>query len=86
MNSITVEGVQLHYVPSIPAKFDCQQCALRTSDKRCVRMYRDETLYFEESVNADGKLFCINHGRDVVFINDTPEDIARYVAARLENT
>jgi hypothetical protein len=52
----------------------------------CVRMRRDNTLYFETRFNEDGKLFCISSPRDVVFINDTPEDIARYVAARLEAT
>jgi hypothetical protein len=85
MKSITVEGVTLHYVPTIRG-FDCKDCALKTSDKRCVRVRRDGELYFETSTNEDGKLFCINAPNDIVFINDTPEDIARYVAARLENT
>lgn len=88
MNSITVEGVTLHYVPTIHGgSFDCKDCALKTSDKHCVRINRDGTLYFETHDNeGKGKLFCISSPRDVVFINDTPEDIARYVAARLEAT
>ena len=93
MKSITVEGVTLHYVPTIHRSdkddkggFDCKDCALKTSDKHCVRVRRDGTLYFEKNSSEEGKLFCINSPMDVVFINDTPEDIARYVAARLENT
>ena len=86
MKSITVEGVTLHYVPTIPAKFDCNHCAMKQGDQRCVRMCRrNGELYFEKRSADEGHLFCI-HNEDIVFINDTPEDIARYVAARLEAT
>jgi hypothetical protein len=87
MTPLIVEGVQLYYVPTIQGDgFDCKDCALKTSNKNCVRVRRDGELYFETSVNEGGKLFCIHESNDIVFINDTPEDIARYVAARLENT
>ena len=87
MTPLIVEGVTLHYVPTIHnGGFDCKDCALKHGEHSCVRMHRDGTLYFETRFNEDGKLFCINTPMDVVFINDTPEDIARYVAARLENT
>jgi hypothetical protein len=85
MNSITVEGVTLHYAPTIHNEgFDCKDCALKHSEHGCVRIRRDGELYFETRIIEDGKLFCISAQRDVVFINNTPEDIARYVAARLE--
>lgn len=87
MNSITVEGVTLHYVPTIHnGGFDCKDCALKEGEHSCVRVRSDGTLYFETKFKEAGMLFCISEPKDIVFINDTPEDIARYVAARLENT
>lgn len=93
MTPLIVEGVTLHYVPTIhrldkdeKGGFDCKDCALSASDKRCVRVSKSGELTFETSSSEQGKLFCIHEPNDIVFINDTPEDIARYVAARLENT
>jgi hypothetical protein len=85
MTPITVEGVQLHYVPTIPSKFDCSHCALSNGEPGCVRIWNGE-LYFEKREPNKGQLYCINAETNVVFINNTPEDIARYVAARLENS
>ena len=90
MTPITVEGVTLHYVQSIEG-FDCYKCA-RYHLNSCVRVRRSTgELYFDgghgiQAGNEGNRLWCIEHDRDMVFINDTPEDIARYVAARLENT
>lgn len=86
MTPLIVEGVTLHYATTIPGKFDCNHCALKEGERSCVRMWNGE-LYFESTRGPNkGRLYCINAETDVVFINDTPEDIARYVAARLENT
>lgn len=93
MTPITVEGVQLYYVPTIHrltnderSGFDCKDCTLKLSGRGCVRM-RGDDLYFEKyGAKTEGLLFCINAPNDIVFINNTPEDIARYVAARLDNT
>lgn len=95
MTPLIVEGVTLHYVPTIHRSdkdaqggFDCKDCALSERDKRCVRIHPTTgELRFEPLGSTDmGKLFCIHEPNDIVFINDTPEDIARYVAARLEAT
>jgi hypothetical protein len=86
MTPLIVEGVTLHYVQSTEG-FDCDQCALKRGNLGCVRIARaTKELFFETQVLGDGLLFCINNSTDIVFINDTPEDIARYVAARLEST
>jgi hypothetical protein len=87
MTPITVEGVTLHAVTSIPGVFDCYKCA-RYDLHSCVRINRHSNVLYFDDPNKDsgGRLWCIEAPRDIVFINDTPEDIARYVAARLEAT
>jgi hypothetical protein len=92
MNSITVEGVTLYAAKSIPALFDCYKC-VQYDKNSCVRVRRSTgELYFDggggggPDANDGNYLWCIEHGQDMVFINNTPEDIARYVAARLEAT
>jgi hypothetical protein len=90
MTLITVEGETLYAAKSIPALFDCYQC-VRYHLNSCVRVRRSTgELYFDGgngNPSDDGnRLWCIEHGQDMIFINDTPEDIARYVAARLEAT
>lgn len=87
MNYIIVEGQKLFYVQTIPDKFGCHDCMLNDENKLgCVRIDRETRQPFFESNDKKyaGELFCIMAPQDVVFINDTPEDIARYVAARLE--
>jgi hypothetical protein len=87
MTPLIVEGVQLHAVTAIPNVFDCYKCA-RYDLNSCVRIKRNsDELYFDgKDKDTGGHLWCIALERDMVFINNTPEDIARYVAARLENT
>ena len=85
MTPLIVEGVTLYYAPTIHGKFDCTHCALSSGEHSCVRIWNGK-LYFEEREPSQGQLYCINQPNDIVFINDTPEDIARYVAARLEAT
>ena len=85
MTPLIVEDVKLYYVPTIYGKFDCKECALSNGEHSCVRIWNGK-LYFEEREPSQGQLYCINQPNDIVFINDTPEDIARYVAARLEST
>jgi len=84
MNSITIQGKTLLVAVSLP-KFGCAEC----QSNECVRIdERTNDLYFESGDKFGGpdSLYCISEGKDMVFINDTPEDIARYVAARLEAT
>lgn len=87
MTPLIVEGVTLHAVTAIPNVFDCYKCA-RYDLNSCVRIKRhSDELYFDGTdKDSGGRLWCIEAPRDMVFINDTPEDIARYVAARLEAT
>jgi hypothetical protein len=92
MTPLIVEGKTLLAVKCIP-KFECTDCACgnkRGGGDKCVRIHpKTKELYFESLQGNDrnGLLYCINATEhDLVFINDTPEDIARYVAARLENT
>jgi hypothetical protein len=83
---LIVEGVTLYAVTAIPNMFDCYKCA-RYDLNSCVRIKRNNELYFDGGDKSDaGRLWCVEHGQDIVFINNTPEDIARYVAARLENS
>lgn len=88
MTPVTVEGVELFYVPTIHGGvFDCKDCALKEGDRSCVRIKHDTgELFFETYGNDNGKLFCISTPNDVVFIKNTPKQIAKYVAARLEST
>ena len=85
MTPLIVEGVTLHYAEALPGLFDCYKCA-RYHLNSCVRTKRHNgELYFDGTdKDTNGLLWCIEAPRDIVFINDTPEDIARYVAARLE--
>ena len=91
MTPLIVEGVTLHAVTALPGVFDCYKCA-RYDLNSCVRITRSTgELYFDggdgiQQANRNNHLWCLEHDRDIVFINDTPEDIARYVAARLEAT
>lgn len=87
MTPITIQGKTLYAVQSIPHLFDCYKCA-QYDKNSCVRIKRDTgELYFDGTdKDTNGRLWCIESPRDMVFINNTPEDIARYVAARLENT
>ena len=92
MTPLTVKGKTLLAVKSLP-NFDCKDCfcgRLRGGNDQCVRInQKTKELFFESFTGNDqgGLLYCINATEhDLVFINDTPEDIARYVAARLENT
>ena len=85
MTPITIQGETLYAVTAIPNVFDCYKCS-RYDKNSCVRIKRDTgELYFDDTEReCNGRLWCIEHPRDMIFINDTPEDIARYVAARLE--
>jgi hypothetical protein len=88
MTPITVEGETLYAAKSIPSLFDCYKC-VQYDKNSCVRVRRSTgELYFDGGKVTEGNdgnhLWCIEHGQDMVFINNTPEDIARYVAARLE--
>lgn len=89
MTPITIQGETLYAVKSIPNVFDCYKCA-RYDLNSCVRIKRDTgELFFDGEDRDNGfstghRLWCIESPRDMVFINNTPEDIARYVAARLE--
>lgn len=92
MTPMTIQGVTLYAVQSIPAVFDCYKC-VRYNLNSCVRINsKTNELYFDgndrvnEVANGSNRLWCIVDGHDMVFINNTPEDIARYVAARLEAT
>ena len=94
MTPIIVEGKRMLIVPTKANVFECMDCACDNKhggENRCVRLNRDTNeLYFEKMENValrDGQrdaLFCIEGEHDIVFINDTPEDIARYVSARLD--
>ena len=84
MTPITVEGKKLWMVKSLP-NFECKDCAQNTSG--CVRINPEtKELFFERPLNDRGLLYCINQEYDMVFIKNTPKQIAKYVAARLENT
>lgn len=85
MTPITIQGETLYAVTAIPNVFDCYKCA-RYDMNSCVRINRHTgELYFDGlDRESNGRLWCIEHPRDMIFINNTPEDIARYVAARLE--
>lgn len=85
MTPIIVEGQTLYAVQSIPNAFDCYQC-VQYDKNSCVRIKRlTGELYFNATDrDGNGQLWCIESPRDMVFIDNTPEDIARYVAARLE--
>lgn len=86
MTPITIQGETLYAVTAIPNVFDCYKCA-RYDLNSCVRIKRGTgELYFDGTTDNAGRLWCIESPRDMVFINNTPEDIARYVAARLENS
>lgn len=86
MTPITVEGKKLWIVKSL-SNFECAQCALHTEKGKCVRVKRvTGELYFEIGPNDEGILYCINQQHDIVFIKNTPKQIAKYVAARLEST
>lgn len=92
MTPLIVEGVTLYAAKSIPNLFDCYKC-VQYDKNSCVRVRRSTgALYFDSgggggpAANDGNHLWCIEHGQGMVFINDTPEDIARYVAARLEAT
>jgi hypothetical protein len=95
MTPITIQGKPMLIVDTKPNVFECRDCACDAKQggtDKCVRVH-DQTkeLYFETLENVglrDGQrdaLYCIAGEHDIVFINDTPEDIARYVAARLES-
>jgi hypothetical protein len=88
MNYIIVEGRKLLYAQTIPDKFGCHDCMLNDENKLgCVRIDRETRQpFFESNAKTAGELFCIMAPQDVAFINDTPEDIAKYVAARLDDT
>lgn len=85
MTPVTIQGETLYAVTAIPNVFDCYKCA-RYDLNSCVRIKRDTNeLYFDGTdKETNGRLWCIESPRDMVFINNTSEDIARYVAARLE--
>lgn len=90
MTPMTIQGQTLYAVTAIPNVFDCYKCA-RYNLNSCVRTRRDTgELYFDgadgESRHMGNGLWCISEGLDMVFINNTPEDIARYVTARLESS
>lgn len=93
MTPIIVEGVMLLVAPVVnrgsemKEKFDCYDCGLRLSS--CVRISKDTgELFFEGNKSGTeryrGGLYCISEERDLVFVENTPEQIAKYVAARLE--
>lgn len=91
MTPITIENRTLLMVNEIPDVFTCSDCYLQKEHDgvgRCVRVKPHSGIPFfadPDSTNTNSHLlFCINDARDIVFINDTPEDIARYVAKRLE--
>lgn len=85
MTPVTVEGKKLLAVRALPT-FECKDCALNNSG--CVRINTDtKELYFDTSVkHTHHMLYCINQEYDIVFIKNTPKQIAKYVAARLEST
>lgn len=91
MTPIIVEGEMLMVAPVIngPEGFDCYDCGLR-DQRGCVRIKRGTgELFFEDrgkEGTEQGALYCISEDQDLVFIGDTPEHIAKYVAARLEST
>jgi len=96
MTPITIQGKPMLIVDTKPNVFECRDCACdgkHGGNNKCVRV-DDQTkeLYFEVIENVglrDGQrdaLYCIAGEQDIVFINNAPEDIARYVAARLENS
>ena len=92
MTPLIVDGKKL-WVAKAVQNFECPHCACgdkRGGGDKCVRIHpKTKELFFEtlEGNLQNGLLYCINmNEHDLVFINDTPEDIARYVAARLENT
>lgn len=87
MNYVIVEDKKMMYAETIHEMFECANCALNLDGKPgCVRIKPNGDLFFETAEDQVGRLFCIDTPQDIVFINDTPEDIARYVAARLEDT
>lgn len=83
MKTIIVEG-QTMLVAETTETFNCYKCALHES--HCVRIDgRTKELYFDRGPEGDkGSLYCINQERDVVFVANTPEAIADYVASRME--
>ena len=87
MTPIIVEGVELLVAPVLDG-FNCYDCALR--DSTCVRVNRDNGVpFFEDKSNgkdpmAQGGLYCIADGIDLVFVANNPKTIAKYVAARLD--
>lgn len=87
MTPITIQGETLYAVTAIPGVFDCYKC-VQYDKNSCVRIRRSTgELYFDGTEReGNGRLWCIEAPRDMVFIDNTPEDIARYVAARLEAT
>lgn len=87
MTPVIVQGQTLYAVQAIPNVFDCYRC-VQYDKNSCVRINRiTDGLYFDGTdKDTNGRLWCIEHPRDMVFIDNTPEDIARYVAARLEAT
>jgi hypothetical protein len=92
MTPLIVEGKKL-WVAKAVQNFECPHCACgnkRGGGDKCVRINpKTKELFFESFTGNDqgGLLYCINAAEhDLVFIKDTPEDIARYVAARLEAT
>ena len=94
MTPITIEGRTLLMVDEIPNVFSCNDCYLQKANDgigHCVRVKPSSGIPFlaapeDNNLNQNALLFCIDSPRDIVFINDTPEDIARYVAKRLEST
>ena len=91
MTPVTIEGRTLLMVKEIPDVFTCTHCYLQKDNDgigHCVRIRPHSGMPFfaapSENISNTALLFCISEARDIVFINDTPEDIARYVAARLE--
>lgn len=88
MTPITVEGVTLLAVEGLE-NFGCFQCALNETGKQCVRINPETNeLYFDNRPmkTTHHLLYCINQPKDIVFIKNTPKQIAKYVAARLEST
>lgn len=86
MTPITVEGKKLWVVKALP-NFECKDCALNTT--ACVRINPEtKELYFDTSKmqHTGHMLYCINQEVDIVFVKNTPKQIAKYVAARLEST
>lgn len=82
MTPITIQGKTLLEVQTLD-NFGCSDCQA----PECVRVDQEtKALYFESGDKFGGpdSLYCISEAIDMVFINNTPEDIARYVAARLE--